>query len=433
VPYISLKIMSEQLQSLVPSRLRAEVWVQSARMAGVHLRRGPVSRGGLRHSDRPDDLRTEVLGLVRTQSVKNCVIVPAGSKGGFVTRRHRSDPKQAAAEVVAQYRTLIRGLLDVTDNLVDQNVVRPDSLIVHDDADPYLVVAADKGTAAFSDVANEVSAEYGFWLGDAFASGGSNGYDHKRVGITARGAWVCVRRHFRELGMDTQTEPFTVVGVGDMSGDVFGNGMLLSPEIRLIAAFDHRHIFVDPRPDAATSFAERQRLFGLDRSSWNDYDTSLLSEGGFIVPRGIKSVELTPEAAAALGVPDDERRMDGETLVRAVLRAPVDLLWNGGIGTYVKAPSERHTDVGDSANDAVRIDAAELRCRVLGEGGNLGLTQRARVHFALNGGLCYTDAIDNSGGVDMSDREVNLKILLNAAVAEGRLDRDGRNVRCCAT
>jgi glutamate dehydrogenase len=427
VPYISFKILSEHLQSLVPTRLRAEVWVQSARMAGVHLRRGPVSRGGLRYSDRPDDLRTEVLGLVRTQSVKNCVIVPAGSKGGFVIRRQHADPQYAADEVVSQYRTLIRGLLDVTDNLSGTNVVRPASVVVHDDADPYLVVAADKGTAKFSDVANEVAAEYGFWLGDAFASGGSNGYDHKGVGITARGTWVCVQRHFRELGRDIQTEPFTVVGIGDMSGDVFGNGMLLSPEIRLIAAFDHRHIFVDPTPDAAASFAERQRLFALGRSSWADYDTALLSTGGFVVPRGIKSIELAAAAAAALGVSDDARRMDGETLVRTVLRAPVDLLWNGGIGTYVKAPEERHADVGDSANDAVRIDASELRCRVLGEGGNLGLTQRARVHFALNGGLCYTDAIDNSGGVDMSDREVNLKILLNAAVAQGRLDREGRN------
>jgi glutamate dehydrogenase len=426
VPYLSIKIMSARLQSLVPSRLSAEVWVQSARMAGVHLRRGPVSRGGLRHSDRPDDLRTEVLGLVRTQSVKNCVIVPAGSKGGFVIRRHRSDPQQAAAEVAEQYRTLIRGLLDVTDNLAD-GVVRPDSLVVHDEADPYLVVAADKGTAKFSDIANEVAAEYDFWLGDAFASGGSNGYDHKGVGITARGAWMCVRRHFHELGLDTQSDPFTVIGIGDMSGDVFGNGMLLSPQIRLIAAFDHRHVFVDPTPDAASSFAERQRLFALGRSSWQDYDTALLSQGGFIVERGIKSIELPPAAAAALGVPDAERRMDGEALVRTVLRAPVDLLWNGGIGTYVKSPAERHADVGDSANDAVRIDASELRCRVLGEGGNLGLTQRARVHFALNGGLCYTDAIDNSGGVDMSDREVNLKILLDAAVAAGRLERDGRN------
>ena len=427
VPYISIKIQSERLQAVVPSRLSAEVWVQSARMAGVHLRGGPVSRGGLRHSDRPDDLRTEVLGLVRTQSVKNCVIVPAGSKGGFVTRRHPSDPQRAATEVAEQYRTLIRGLLDVTDNLTGSGVARPEGLIVHDGADPYLVVAADKGTARFSDVANEVAAEYGFWLGDAFASGGSNGYDHKGVGITARGAWECVRRHFRELGLDTQTEPLTVAGIGDMSGDVFGNGMLLSPEIRLVAAFDHRHIFVDPTPDAAATFAERQRLFDRGPSSWADYDTGLLSEGGFVVPRGIKEIELSPPAAAALGLPDDERHMDGETLVRAILRAPVDLLWNGGIGTYVKGSAERHADVGDSANDAVRIDATELRCRVLGEGGNLGLTQRARVEFALKGGRCNTDAIDNSGGVDMSDREVNLKILLNAAVTGGRLDRDRRN------
>ncbi|CAN5881000.1 NAD-glutamate dehydrogenase [soil metagenome] len=428
VPYVSIKILSERIQSLVPSRLRAEVWVQSARMAGIHMRRGPVSRGGLRFSDRPDDLRTEVLGLVRTQSVKNCVIVPAGSKGGFVIRRQRSDPQKAAAEVVAQYSTLIRGLLDLTDNLDAQGVVRPDSLVVHDDADPYLVVAADKGTATFSDIANEVAGEYDFWLGDAFASGGSNGYDHKGVGITARGAWECVQRHFREMGRDTQTEPFTVVGIGDMSGDVFGNGMLLSREIRLIGAFDHRHIFVDPTPDAALSFAERERLFALGRSSWLDYDTTLLSKGGFIVPRGIKSLELSPEAAAALGVADDQRRMDGETLVRAILSAPVDLLWNGGIGTWVKAPAERPADVGDSANDAVRIDASELRCKVLGEGGNLGLTQRARVYFALHDGRCNTDAIDNSGGVDMSDREVNLKILLNGAVADGHLDRDERNV-----
>ena len=427
VPYISIKILNERLEAPTDTRLRAEVWVQSARMAGVHLRGGPVSRGGLRHSDRPDDLRTEVHGLVRTQSVKNCVIVPAGSKGGFVTRQQPSDPTRAAAEVAAQYQTLIRGLLDVTDNLAEGGVVRPDRLIVHDAADPYLVVAADKGTARFSDVANEVAEEYGFWLGDAFASGGSNGYNHKDVGITARGAWESVRRHFKELGVDVQTEPVTVVGIGDMSGDVFGNGMLLSPEIRLVAAFDHRHIFVDPTPEAASTFAERRRLFALSSSSWADYDESLLSEGGFIVPRGIKEIELPPEAATALGVPDDKRHIDGETLVRTILCAPVDLLWNGGIGTYVKASTERHADIGDSANDAVRVDATHLRCRVLGEGGNLGLTQHARVEFALNGGRCNTDAIDNAGGVDMSDREVNLKILLNAAIASGRLDPAGRN------
>jgi glutamate dehydrogenase len=427
VPYISYKFLSELLQTLAPSRLRAEVWVHSVRMAGIHMRRGKVSRGGLRHSDRPDDFRTEVLGLVRTQSVKNAVIVPAGSKGGFITRRHHPDPQEQAAEIEAQYRTFIRGLLDVTDNLVDGALSRPDGLVVHDEEDPYLVVAADKGTAKYSDVANSVAADYGFWLDDAFASGGSVGYDHKEVGITARGAWECVRRHFREMGRDTQTEPFTAVGIGDMSGDVFGNGMLLSRQTRLIAAFDHRHVFIDPDPDAERSYEERQRLFELGRSSWADYDRDLLSRGGLVVSRGVKSVHLSAEALAALGLPDDAGPMDGESLIRAVLRAPVDLLWNGGIGTYVKATEETHAAAGDSTNDAVRIDASELRCKVLGEGGNLGLTQRARIEFALRGGRCYTDAIDNSGGVELSDREVNLKILFNGAVSAGQLDRSGRN------
>jgi glutamate dehydrogenase len=428
VPYISFKFLGELLQSLVRTRLRADIWVQSARMAGIHLRTGKVSRGGLRHSDRPDDFRTEILGLVRTQAVKNAVIVPAGSKGGFVIRHHPADSKDLAAEVEAQYRTFIRGLLDLTDNLVNGDAIRPDGLVAFDEPDPYLVVAADKGTAKFSDVANSVAAEYGFWLDDAFASGGSNGYDHKKVGITARGAWECVRRQFREMGRDIQTEEFTVVGIGDMSGDVFGNGMLLSRKIRLVAAFDHRHVFVDPDPDAETGYVERERLFCLGRSSWADYDAALLSSGGFVVPRGIKQIDLSPEARAVLGVPDDVGDMDGETLIRTILRAPVDLLWNGGIGTYVKATPESHTDAGDATNDAVRVDASELRCRVLGEGGNLGLTQRARVEFALRGGRCYTDAIDNSGGVEMSDREVNLKILLKAPMSEGRLDRTRRNV-----
>ncbi|HEX2168632.1 MAG TPA: NAD-glutamate dehydrogenase domain-containing protein, partial [Longimicrobiales bacterium] len=426
-PYISIKIMSDLLQPLVPTRLRAEAWVHSARMAGIHMRGAKVARGGLRHSDRPDDLRTEVHGLVRTQSVKNAVIVPAGSKGGFVTRLSHTDAAAMAVEVEAQYRTFISGLLDITDNLVDGEVARPRALVVHDEPDPYLVVAADKGTAKFSDVANSVAADYGYWLDDAFASGGSNGYDHKGVGITARGAWECVRRHFRELGRNTQTQPVSVVGIGDMSGDVFGNGMLLSREIRLVAAFDHRHIFVDPTPDAEASYDERERLFKLPRSNWDDYDRAVLSEGGFIVPRGLKEITLSPEARAALGVSEGAERMDGETLIRTILSAPVDLLWNGGIGTYVKAPEERHADVGDTGNDAVRIDAVDLRCRVLGEGGNLGLTQQARVRFALQGGLCNTDAIDNSGGVEMSDREVNLKILLTAAVANGTLDRESRN------
>jgi glutamate dehydrogenase len=434
VPYISIKLLSELLEPLVATRLRAEVWVQSPRMAGIHLRRGKVSRGGLRHSDRPDDFRTEILGLVRTQAVKNAVIVPAGSKGGFVIRSLPTDPKEYAAEVEAQYRTLIRGLLDVTDNLVDGEVSRPAGLIVHDDPDPYLVVAADKGTAKFSDVANAVAADYAFWLDDAFASGGSNGYDHKELAITARGAWECVRRHFWEMGKDTQTDPFTVVGIGDMSGDVFGNGMLLSGCIRLIAAFDHRHIFVDPDPHPAASFAERKRLFDLGRSSWADYDAALLSQGGFIVARGVKEVELTAAVRDALGVTDDMEHVDGETLIGLILRAPVDLLWNGGIGTYVKASDETHAAAGDPANDAVRIDATELRCAVLGEGGNLGLTQRARVQFSINGGRCYTDAIDNSGGVELSDREVNLKILLNAASTAGRLDGERRNalLRACS-
>jgi glutamate dehydrogenase len=428
VPFISFKFLSSLLMPLVKTRLRAEVWVQSSRMAGIHMRTGKVSRGGLRHSDRPDDFRTEVHGLVRTQAVKNAVIVPAGSKGGFVTRHKPTDPRELGAEVEAQYRTFIRGLLDVTDNLVNNELARPESLVVYDEVDPYLVVAADKGTAKFSDVANSVAADYGFWLDDAFASGGSNGYDHKEVGITARGAWECVRRHFREMGRDTQTEPFTVIGIGDMSGDVFGNGMLLSRTIRLIAAFDHRHIFIDPDPDPEASFVERQRLFELGRSSWEDYDEALISRGGFVVPRGIKQLELTPEARAVLDVPADVEMLDGEGLIRLILQAPADLLWNGGIGTYVKAAEETHAEVGDTANDAVRVDATELRCKVLGEGGNLGLTQKARVQFALGGGRCYTDAIDNSGGVEMSDREVNLKILLNAAMAEGRLDRERRNV-----
>jgi glutamate dehydrogenase len=416
VPYISFKILSELLQSLVPTRLRAEVWVQSARMAGIHMRRGPVSRGGLRHSDRPDDLRTEVLGLVRTQSVKNCVIVPAGSKGGFVIRRHRSDPQQAGEEVVAQYRTLIRGLLDVTDNLVEQRAWCGRTPGRARRGDPYLVVAADKGTAKFSDVANEVAAEYGFWLGDAFASGGSNGYDHKGVGITARGAWECVRRHFRELG-DIQTEPFTVVGIGDMSGDVFGNGMLLSrrdPAHRRVRP--PPHLRGPGRPTPAASFAERQRLFALGRSSWATTTRRCSARAASSCRAASSRDRADAEAAPRSACRRRAARMDGETLIRARSCArAVDLLWNGGIGTYVKAPASARR-CRRQRERRRRIDASELRCRVLGEGGNLGLTQRARVQFALNGGRCYTDAIDNSGGVEMSDREVNLKILLNAAV-----------------
>jgi glutamate dehydrogenase len=426
-PYISLKLSSDGLGSIVRTRLRYEVWVQSPRMSGVHLRGAKVARGGIRYSDRPDDFRTEVLGLVRTQMVKNAVIVPSGSKGGFITKRRLTDRDAMAQEVTAQYQTLMRGLLDLTDNLAEGDVVHPPGVLVYDEPDPYLVVAADKGTAHLSDVANAVAAEYDFWLDDAFASGGSHGYDHKKVGITARGGWECVRRHFREMGRDTQTEPFTAVGIGDMSGDVFGNGMLLSHETRLIAAFDHRHIFVDPAPDPESSFRERERLFNAGRTSWGDYDRSVLGPDGFIVARGAKEVDLPPSVRGALGLESTIERLDGEALIRAILAAPVDLLWNGGIGTYVKASDETHADVGDSANDPVRIDATQLRARVVGEGGNLGLTQRARVQYALAGGRLNTDAIDNSGGVDMSDHEVNLKILLGGAVASRRMSRKRRN------
>jgi glutamate dehydrogenase len=426
-PYVSLKFDGRKLGEIASRAMPFEVWVHSARMVGVHLRGAAVARGGIRWSDRPDDFRTEVMGLVRTQQVKNAVIVPAGSKGGFVARQPPTDPAGAAEDGKEQYKTLIRGLLDLTDNLVDGEVVPPVNVVCWDDPDPYLVVAADKGTAKFSDVANAVAAEYDYWLGDAFASGGSHGYDHKAVGITARGAWECVRRHFREQGVDIQTERFSVVGIGDMSGDVFGNGMLLSPQICLVAAFDHRHVFVDPDPDPMTSYAERQRLAELGRSSWADYDASLLSPGGFVVPRASKEVDLPQQARAALGLGDDVASLDGEALVRAVLAAPVDLLWNGGIGTYVKSSSETHAEVGDPSNDAVRIEADQLHARAVGEGGNLGLTQRARVEAALRGTRLNTDALDNSGGVDMSDREVNLKILLRGAIQAGRLDMPARN------
>ncbi|HEX8394028.1 MAG TPA: NAD-glutamate dehydrogenase domain-containing protein, partial [Longimicrobium sp.] len=427
VPYISFKIRSADVDELKRTRLLYEIYVHSARMDGVHLRGAPVSRGGIRWSDRPDDFRKEILGLVTTQMIKNAVIVPNGSKGGFITRKTFADRERMAAEAADQYRTLMRGMLDITDNLVDGKVVPPPDVVRHDGDDPYLVVAADKGTAHLSDVANGVAAEYGFWLGDAFASGGSNGYDHKREGITARGGWECVKRHFREMGKDIQKEPFTVAGVGDMSGDVFGNGMLLSEQIRLIAAFDHRHIFIDPDPDPAASFAERRRMFDLPRSSWDDYDRSLLSPGAILVPRGTKEVGITPEARRALGLGEEVTTLDGESLIRAVLTAPVELLWNGGIGTYVKDADETHADVGDPTNDPVRVNAGELRCKVIGEGGNLGFTQRARVAFDRAGGRINTDALDNSAGVDMSDHEVNLKILLNAVVTDGTLNQEQRN------
>lgn len=426
VPYVSFKFECARLREIQGNRLLHEVWVRSARMEGVHLRGASVARGGIRHSDREDDFRTEVQGLVYTQMVKNAVIVPGGSKGGFVCLRAMADREAMAEEVRAQYRTLIRGLLDVTDN-IDGEGVRPERVVCRDGFDPYLVVAADKGTAAFSDLANELAADYGFWLDDAFASGGTNGYDHKAVGITAGGAWESVKRHFREKGKDIQEDAFTVAGIGDMSGDVFGNGMLLSRAIRLVAAFDHRHVFIDPDPDPEVSFEERKRLFELERSSWDDYDRGKLSAGGMVVPREIKSVELAEEAAAVLGLPEDQRSLDGESLIKAVLAAPVDLLWNGGIGTYVKAGHESHADAGDRSNDAVRIDVDELRAVAVGEGGNLGFTQAARVEYALRGGRINTDALDNSGGVNLSDREVNLKILLNEALRSGAATREERN------
>ena len=340
------------MEFLQRTRMLYEVWVHSARMEGVHLRGASVARGGIRWSDRPDDYRTEILGLVKTQMVKNAVIVPAGSKGGFVPRLLPGEPGARFEEGKRQYETLIRGLLDITDNLVEGKAQTPDKVVAFDGSDPYLVVAADKGTARFSDAANMISTEYGFWLNDAFASGGSNGYDHKAVGITARGAWECVKRHFREKGKDIESEPFTVVGIGDMSGDVFGNGMLMSEQTRLIAAFDHRHIFIDPDPDPPTSYAERKRLFGMERSSWEDYDRTRLSKGGMVISRGTKEVDLSPEARASLGISDeDSEPLNGESLVRAVLKAPVELLWNGGIGTFVKATSETDADAGDPPND----------------------------------------------------------------------------------
>ncbi|MFC4910417.1 NAD-glutamate dehydrogenase [Actinomadura gamaensis] len=428
-PYLALKLDPEGIPDLPLPKPKFEIFVYSPRVEGVHLRFGSVARGGLRWSDRREDFRTEILGLAKAQAVKNTVIVPAGAKGGFVGKQlpDPSDREAFQAGGIACYKEFISGLLDLTDNLVDGKVVPPPDVVRHDGDDPYLVVAADKGTATFSDIANGVAAEYGFWLGDAFASGGSVGYDHKAMGITARGAWESVKYHFRSLGKDIQNEDFTVVGIGDMSGDVFGNGMLLSEHIRLVAAFDHRHIFIDPDPDAARSFAERQRLFALPRSSWADYDTSLISKGGGVFPRTAKSIKITPEMRRALGIADGVLSMTPYELIHAALRAPVDLLWNGGIGTYVKASTENNADVGDKANDLVRVDGAELRCKVVGEGGNLGLTQLGRIEYARAGGLVNTDFIDNSAGVDTSDHEVNIKILLDQVVRDGELTRKQRD------
>jgi len=432
-PYLSFKLDSAQIPILPLPKPQFEIFVYSPRVEGVHLRGGKVSRGGLRWSDRREDFRTEVLGLMKAQMVKNALIVPVGAKGGFVLKRPPTQGGREALqqEGVACYRTFLSGLLDLTDNIVDGEVVAPERVVRYDDDDPYLVVAADKGTATFSDIANEVSKSYGFWLGDAFASGGSQGYDHKEMGITARGAWESVKRHFRELGVDVQNTDFTAVGIGDMSGDVFGNGMLCSRHTRLIGAFNHMHVFLDPDPDPEKSYEERRRLFDLPRSSWSDYDGSLISEGGGIFSRSAKSIKLSPQVREALDI--GAEKLAPNELIQAILKAPVDLVFNGGIGTYVKASTESQADVGDKANDPLRVDARELRCRVVGEGGNLGLTQRARIEYALiggpehNGGRISTDAVDNVAGVNTSDHEVNIKILLDGLVADGDMTEKQRN------
>ena len=424
-PVLSFKLDPSKVPDLPLPRPMFEIFVCSPRVEGVHLRVGPVARGGLRWSDRREDVRTEILGLMKAQTVKNSVIVPVGAKGGFVVKQRPTSPELLREEVRACYRMFVSGLLDVTDNIVGGEIVPPPFTVRYDGDDPYLVVAADKGTATFSDTANEISAAYNFWLGDAFASGGSAGYDHKAMGITARGAWESVRRHARVLGKDADHDELTVVGVGDMSGDVFGNGMLRSPHLKLVAAFDHRHVFIDPDPDPARSYAERKRLFELPQSSWADYDPALISTGGGVYPRTAKQIELPDDARRVLDV--EARVLTPNELLSAVLRAPVDLLWNGGIGTYVKATSETHGDVGDRANDGLRVNGAELRCRMVGEGGNLGFTQRGRIEYALAGGLINTDAIDNSAGVDCSDHEVNIKILLDQLVANGDLTGKQRN------
>ncbi len=425
--YIAFKFLPKQIPNVPLPVPMFEIFVYSPRVEGVHLRGGKVARGGLRWSDRFEDYRTEVLGLVKAQQVKNAVIVPVGAKGGFVAKMLpvSGDRDAYMKEGIACYQTFITGLLDVTDNLVEGKVVPPPNTVRHDEDDYYLVVAADKGTATFSDIANAISIEKKHWLGDAFASGGSQGYDHKKMGITARGAWVSVQRHFREIGRDIQSEPFTTIGIGDMSGDVFGNGMLLSPCTKLIAAFNHMHIFLDPDPDPAKSFEERQRLFDLPRSSWEDYDNKLISKGGGVFPRSAKSINLSPEVKAWLGTKED--RMAPNQLIHTILKAQADLLWIGGIGTYVKAGSESDADVGDKANDAVRINGKELRVKVVGEGGNLGMTQLARIEYSRLGGRLNTDFIDNAAGVDCSDHEVNIKILLNDIVANEDLTEKQRN------
>ena len=424
---LAFKLDSAAVPDLPAPRPWREIWVYSPRVEGIHLRGGPIARGGLRWSDRRDDFRTEILGLMKAQVVKNAVIVPTGAKGGFYPKQLPSpaDRKAWLAEGTESYRIFIRSLLSVTDNIVADVVTHPEHVRIHDGQDPYFVVAADKGTATFSDIANAIAVERGFWLGDAFASGGSHGYDHKAMGITAKGAWVSVTRHFAEMGVDVQSDTIVTAGCGDMSGDVFGNGMLLSKTIKLVAAFDHRHIFLDPNPDMAKSWDERARLFALPASSWADYDAKLISAGGGVFPRSQKAIPVSAEAAGALGI--DPGTYDPTTLIQSILKAPVDLMWFGGIGTYIKASTQSHSDAGDPANDANRVDANQLRCKVIGEGANLSTTQAGRIEFGLHGGRSNTDFIDNSAGVDCSDNEVNIKIALNAEMAEGRLSFEDRN------
>ncbi len=425
-PVFSIKVDSRKVEGMPSPRPMFEIYVHSRLLEGIHLRGGKVARGGIRWSDRHDDFRTEILGLMKTQMVKNAIIVPVGSKGGFVLKGELPARPALDSYLIDRYREFVSGLLDVTDNIINGRVLHPPEVVRHDEDDPYLVVAADKGTAHLSDTANSVSGQYGFWLGDAFASGGSVGYDHKQVGITARGTWECVKHCFRLLGMNIQKQPFTVAGIGDMAGDVFGNGMLMSRATKLVAAFNHAHIFIDPDPDVEKSYAERERLFYLPRSSWRDYDISLISKGGGIFDRSAKAIPVSPEIGRLLDI--EATSVSGEEIIRRILLARIDLLYNGGIGTYVKASSEDDADVGDRSNDRVRVNACDLRCRVVGEGGNLGFTQKARLEFSAKGGLINTDAVDNSGGVDMSDHEVNIKILLDMLVKRGVIqDKAERN------
>ena len=424
---LAFKINSSKVPGLPAPVPWREIWIYSPRVEGIHLRGGPIARGGIRWSDRRDDFRTEILGLMKAQVVKNAVIVPTGAKGGFYPKQLAPMSNRDAwlAEGTESYRIFIRSLLSITDNLVNDKVVHPAQVVVHDGDDPYFVVAADKGTATFSDTANALALERNFWLGDAFASGGSNGYDHKAMGITARGAWISVQRHFLEMGTDVQSDDVTVAGCGDMSGDVFGNGMLLSKSLRLIAAFDHRHIFIDPDPDPASSWDERKRMFDLPRSSWDDYDRKRISKGGGVFPRSEKSISLSPEARRSLAL--DVKDLDPTSLINAILKAPVDLLWFGGIGTYIKSSMQSQADVGDPSNDPLRANANEVRAKVIGEGANLAITQAGRIEFSEHGGRINTDFIDNSAGVDCSDNEVNIKIPLNREMHDGVLSLDKRN------